>query len=888
MRILTLVLVGTLCMPLFFNFSSISKVEAKENGAITYEYYTVTLGKQVKTSWLFVGTYLMSLKGVTPQLYKSALESRDAFNQPIAFYKSELDRGNWKNVDGAESLSTILPTTETVKEETLYPYYITTVIGDDGIPKDPVSGKRIDIYDINSPYEMENLPELNDLYNYFENGELQKSSSSSNQYLYSVLNSFFESDNLESFDRKNLDVKKAYDEYIELKGQGKEENLIKIEELWSQSLLNNPNMYPAEYKDIMLVMQNWSNIRGPKTDEIDTQMQNVNALYTRLQEMNLPDEADAALAVESALDSGRKARIYHNLVANKNLIGSYDPDAKIENFGPTPTLLFLRDAAKKGNPDFARKFPYTRYGVIKIPLINKGINREFKEVSELTQLVDEAIDECKEAHTYYSRRMLSRGTTISEYVEFLLSKTIINNANDVDKAMPCLQMYVDWKNIGNNDIVHSARELTTLQACLIPLSSWDFANKKTEESVEDYQYYIRAYSYRGTKDENITMVNERIEYAKSLEEEFKAANKDELLKAHIKWLNNLLKSIENTSDGKESESDSTAKLKEEMNKAIEEGDLVKAKKIETYLKKLDPKSLDNGDKARTSKAGVPNLSGRKSAKELIEDIIYSEIKNDDYDPSKDFELYKRAGGDIEKLLGDKGIDVNPDLYAKKADNESSDSESLGMADVTNGKDITAEDIEGAIDDVLGDKDNMSAKDEAIVAAALQEVLDEVYTDSVLDYMKQLIAKMLKEENPYIYGKYMRDLSVEYVSLGAIDNCRNATGYRYVEKKSADQTTMAQTHGGSVSYTFTIYSKGVLKSTGETDMLKNYAVQQTDKYIKTKENRKYTYILEDDAKQFMKVGCIYMRGTDYAILVTENMDDKINKMVELLTQLEDDE
>ncbi|MBQ3773575.1 MAG: hypothetical protein II833_04225, partial [Pseudobutyrivibrio sp.] len=213
-------------MPLFFKIFSISKVEAKENGAITYEYYTVTLGKQVKTSWLFVGTYLMSLKGVTPQLYKSALESRDAFNQPIAFYKSELDRGNWKNVDGAESLSTILPTTEIVKEETLYPYYITTVIGDDGIPKDPVSGKRIDIYDINSPYEMENLPELKDLYEYFENGELQKSSSNSNQYLYSVLNSFFESDNLESFDRKNLDVKKAYDEYIELKGQGKEENLI--------------------------------------------------------------------------------------------------------------------------------------------------------------------------------------------------------------------------------------------------------------------------------------------------------------------------------------------------------------------------------------------------------------------------------------------------------------------------------------------------------------------------------------------------------------------------------------------------------------------------------------------------------------------------------------
>lgn len=886
-RILTLVLVGILCMPLF-SYSPLRSVKAKESGAITYEYYTVTLGKQIKPGWIFVGTYLMSLKGATPQIYKSALKSRDTFNQPIAFYKSELDRGNWKNVEGAESLSTILPSAETVREETLYPYYITAVIGDDGIPKDPVSGKRVDIFNINSPYEMENLPELKELHTYFENGELQKSSSSSNQYLYSVLNSFFESDNLESFDRKNLDMKKAYSEYAKLKGDGREENLIKIEELWSQSLLYNPNMYPEEYKDIMLVMQNWSNIREAKTDEIDAEMESMNKLYTRLQEMNLPDEADAALTVEAGLDAGRKARIYSNLVANKNIIGSYDTEEEIENFGVGATLLFLKAAAQKGNPDFARKFPYTRYGVIKIPLLNQYIYKEFKEVPELTKLVDGAIDECKEANAYYKKQMLLRGTTVAEYVEYLLAKEIIKNANDIDKVMPSLQMYVDWKNIKNNDVVHSDRELSTLSLCVIPLSAWDFANKKTEEAVDDYQFYIRAYSYRGSKEDNIRMVNERIEYANSLEEEFKAANKEERLNAHIKWLRNFLKTVEASSENKGDDGDSNAKLKAELNKAIDEGDLVKAKKIESYLKKLDPKALNSENNTNSSKSKDANLSGRKSAVELIENVILNEIKNDDYDPTRDFALYKRAGGDIEKLLGNMGIEINPNLYSNNEDKEASDEEGASSNEDNTGKDITTSDIEGVINEVLGDKDNMSAKDQVIAAAALQDVLDEDYTEAVLDYIKQLLDKMLREENPYIYRKYMRDLSAEYVSLGAIDNCRNATGFRYVDEKNADVTTMAQIRGGSASYTFSVYSKEVLISTGETDMLKKNAVQQNDKYIKTKKSRKYTYILEDDAKRLMKVGCIYMRGTDYAILITDNMDDKINKMVELLAQFDDEE
>ena len=289
--------------------------------AITYEYYTRTLKNKVPASWLFVGTYLMSAKGVTAQTYQLALETRTTYRQPIAYYTSELDKGNWKNVEGADSLGTILPVGDTVKETELYPYLVTVVIGDDGIPVDPLSGDPVDVFSIDSPYEMENIPELDSIQDYYEGGNVQSGGSNSDDYLFKMLGWFFENDNQTSYDRENFDAGAAYTEYKKLANHQED-----LEEVWDSAMVLDPAVFPVEYNDLMQLMQNWPNIRDEVTDRSDRELEQLNELLSSMQKQKLSEEADAAIYVSSQVDAARRAEIYYNLLENANLTGSLLPD----------------------------------------------------------------------------------------------------------------------------------------------------------------------------------------------------------------------------------------------------------------------------------------------------------------------------------------------------------------------------------------------------------------------------------------------------------------------------------------------------------------------------------------------------------------------------------
>ncbi len=284
---------------------------------ITYEYYTTVLGNEIPASWLFVGTYLMSAKSLSAEVYQAALESRTEYKQPIAFYSSELDGGAWKNVEGAESLTTILPAAEKVKEKDLYPYVITAVVGDDGIPRDPVTKKPIDIYTSPSLYDLENLPELEALYNYYLSGAVSWSDTGSRNYMYRMLFFFFENDDLD-FDRAALDASEALAQYRQLVM-----DRTKLEDVWDNALTTDPSAWDAEYSQIMQVMRNWPNIRDDVTDRADREEELLGKLFVSLQEQDLNEEADSALYVERQIDASRRARIYYNLTLNENLTGSY-------------------------------------------------------------------------------------------------------------------------------------------------------------------------------------------------------------------------------------------------------------------------------------------------------------------------------------------------------------------------------------------------------------------------------------------------------------------------------------------------------------------------------------------------------------------------------------
>ena len=290
---------------------------ADKQKTVTYEYYTTVLGKQIPASWLYVGTCLMSAKSLSAEIYQAALDSREYYEQPIAYYSSELDGGCWKNVEGASSITTILPIAEKVAEEDLYPYLVTMVVGDDGIPRDPVTEEPIDIYTSVSLYDMENIKELKPVYDFYLNGGLSWENEGSENYLYRMLYFFFENDDLD-FDRASLDAGNALLQYKDLSTDRKE-----LERIWETALTKSPDQWPAEYVDLMQVMRNWPNIRDDVTDRADREEELLGALFLSLQSQELSEEADSALYVERQIDAARRARIYYNLTMNENLTGSY-------------------------------------------------------------------------------------------------------------------------------------------------------------------------------------------------------------------------------------------------------------------------------------------------------------------------------------------------------------------------------------------------------------------------------------------------------------------------------------------------------------------------------------------------------------------------------------
>ncbi len=292
------------------------RAEAKTS-EVTYEYYTTVLGNEVPECWLFVGTYLMSAKSLSAEIYQAALDSRAEHDQPIAYYSSELDGGAWKNIEGASSITTILPAAEKVKEKDLYPYLVTVVVDDDGIPRDPVTEEPVDIYTSTSLYDMENLPELEALYNYYLSGGVSYSDTGSKNYMYRMLFFFFENDDLD-FDRAALDASEALAQYKQLVM-----DRTKLEDVWDKALTTDPSAWDAEYSQIMQVMRNWPNIRDDVTDRADREEELLGKLFISLQEQDLNEEADSALYVERQIDAARRARIYYNLTLNENLTGSY-------------------------------------------------------------------------------------------------------------------------------------------------------------------------------------------------------------------------------------------------------------------------------------------------------------------------------------------------------------------------------------------------------------------------------------------------------------------------------------------------------------------------------------------------------------------------------------
>ena len=142
-------------------------------------------------------------------------------------------------------------------------------------------------------------------------------------------------------------------------------------------------------------------------------------------------------------------------------------------------------------------------------------------------------------------------------------------------------------------------------------------------------------------------------------------------------------------------------------------------------------------------------------------------------------------------------------------------------------------------------------------------------------------ELLRNGSTCIYKQYLDDKTKEYVSLGAMDRCRILSGFRYVRQDN--DITMSQMFGGSASYVFTVGKKRVVKNDGNTHTMKANTVQQTDSYLRD-DDVKIAYVEETEAKKLMECECVYIKNTDWALLITPGVAKQIQEIGDILNEM----
>ncbi len=179
---------------------------------------------------------------------------------------------------------------------------------------------------------------------------------------------------------------------------------------------------------------------------------------------------------------------------------------------------------------------------------------------------------------------------------------------------------------------------------------------------------------------------------------------------------------------------------------------------------------------------------------------------------------------------------------------------------------------------------MSDLEKAAAVAALEQFALARDDAGSHDYAMDLVNELLASAGGFIYKQYLSDTSTEYVSLESVDKCRLYTRFRRARERA--DITMAQIVQGSATYSFAVDSTEITKNNGDVDNMDLPLVTQTDPYIRGDSITAYPYISEAASMKYLYCKCVYLKGTELAVLVTPQMDSKIVRILDELDSLAD--
>ena len=802
---------------------------------------------------LFIGTWLISLEGLTDEYFEMADASASDAEQTDMYYKSEMAPGSWFNYEDIQALSDLTPTGPAIPVEDLDNLFVQYYVGPDGRTIDVVRNKEINPFNRIDPYDLKKLPELEGLWI---------------QYTY---------------DNKKPGISQA--EFLE------QRNAEQKDEIRS-----------SVYYHQLLTTFFSLNLRDEETNRLDEQVERLYACYKTLKDTGEDSEADLIFELAASVDASRRCIVLAKLadLDNNALMemhkmaqgdyytasGSFKNAAvalaeeiakQLRNGVPAQQLMqnkppqWLTDLRNFVNHDATGKSLTGTLGFSTGDWwsILEGEDDDEEDETKSGLAVDNAIidaisgaiESCKESYDNYAAKQLVDNDSVLGHAIYTYSNEVIAGASAAGLSAPTLNLRYT-RDIRDGIVLHADEELALLESKLLPEAWQKYTGALTEGSVpegrtggaaaqsalekqktaletkrNELQFLITAKKKRIAADVMYAEYFRRIDDTEAKKPGIKTdpfANKaKQSANDHIAWLKQEAAKLKNEDKSLASALDKMQEEKEELQEdyqdCLDNNDLKGAEDIRAKMTALDERIAEettrlanlakNGQGGLKAMAAVDLGNSMDAVADSLLDTAKALISEGAFGAGGAGEGGGAAAGEgalsdcidalaamgatdaleeIKDALSEAGAPASVTNKVDKAIEESRNTNSLLSGAGALSEDLLRQILEG----IFGSLDDLDERSLAVVVAALSRLAEDGNVPAGT-LARSLAQRGADTGNRYIYEKYSMDLTRRYIPANVIGRL---TSYRYVYSNTKQRATLTK---GAGTYAFTTGSDVVV-------------------------------------------------------------------------------
>lgn len=823
---------------------------------------------EIENSTLAIGTHLIHISALTDELYSIAKESASESGQNQIYYKSELADGTWFDITNASSLSDITKAGTPVDNAVIEALYFTYQTKSDKITYDLRTNTPVNIFDIRNPYDLKSMEEL----------------------------------------------KPLKDQFGQMTGKdgAAEENMKLVEDFFA------------------------TDVNTDETDECDKELAGLQTYYNELSSNKASNEEISAVSkVLGKIDSTRRAAVFTIVenalmqLANK-LSGTAgdsangSTEASAANTAENPS--FNVDSGLLSAVNESLSNVTDSLTAAQGSMLDEGTTTMTKAENDLSkELIKDSLGSNQSACDTAVKKLIALqniqdGVIGDKSAELeLLNSTLVNAAQE---------KYVSGLEQGINSDYITAEANNSSYVVLNNIG--DQNTDKLNVYRNELEFFIDAVCKRSENADAQQYIRKQIEgasgyYSKVAIDDF-LDGANSTIDSHMKWLNQTLSDLMKES-GQGSAAGNLAakklKLQEEKLKALDNNDLDKASSLEAQITDIDDQISDlqnnltnqvkelNQDKSKLAdqikktslldKDKLDNL--KKQLSDTEAQLTEAEAQlSDDSIPQKIEELKEASlnliADDSIDTAGLNELDQNIDSIKGFIDSNANIAldalkeiykEMLGKKYLTDSS--TFDDLIAKIEDII--VNNKDAFEEGLSTEELKKIIDDsdsgdnkgavalialsqYYEQTKKDNVKALMASQAQNEintgDPLVFSR-AAGTGTEYLPVNAI---AAYCGYRYIWNDNLKKATLAL---GSKYYEFTAFSKTVVKDRQKS---------RTDKMTVAAQFKETVHIPEDYAYKEFGCDALYLDGTAYGVLVSDDLNDKAKDLFNQFIEKESEE